>query len=189
MPPKPKEVNVPASSPVAGMKATKLEYQAVEDDQEKALRLHKDRLSFYVKELCRAVAASRALSCPDPRRIICAHCVGLRGGDAGPEVGDVPSQAMAHMGPCVCNIPRVDQLAGCIRHLHGRLVGTSHTVRGFTCYCCSGDRRLRRQCSILYGLPEAGSGNRWHLLKQKMPDVPQQWYTPEVEVKVLLASH
>ena len=44
MPPKPKEVNVPASSPVAGMKATTLEYQAVEDDQEKGLRLHKDRL-------------------------------------------------------------------------------------------------------------------------------------------------
>jgi hypothetical protein len=51
MPPKPKEVNVPASSPVAGMKATKLEYQAVEDDQEKALRLHKDRVTFYVKEV------------------------------------------------------------------------------------------------------------------------------------------
>ena len=42
MPTKPKEANVPASPLVAGMKATKLEYQAVEDDQEKALRLHKE---------------------------------------------------------------------------------------------------------------------------------------------------
>jgi hypothetical protein len=51
MAPKPKEVNVPASPVVAGMKATKLEYQALEDDQEKALRLHKERWTFYVKEL------------------------------------------------------------------------------------------------------------------------------------------
>ncbi len=48
---KPKEVSVLASSPVAGMKATKLEYQAVEDEQEKALRLHKERINFYLKEV------------------------------------------------------------------------------------------------------------------------------------------
>jgi hypothetical protein len=51
MAPKPKEVNVPASPVVAGMKATKLEYQAIEDEQEKALRLHKERWTLYVKEL------------------------------------------------------------------------------------------------------------------------------------------
>jgi hypothetical protein len=54
MPPRPKQVNVPASSfpmAVTGMKPTKLEYQALEDEQEKTLRLHKDRWTFYVKEL------------------------------------------------------------------------------------------------------------------------------------------
>lgn len=48
---KPRQASVPASSPVAGMKATKLEYQAVEDDQEKALRVHKERITFYLKEV------------------------------------------------------------------------------------------------------------------------------------------
>lgn len=54
---RPKEVNVPASLPVTGMKATKIEYQAEEDEQEKALRLHKDRFSFYAKDLSVSILA------------------------------------------------------------------------------------------------------------------------------------
>lgn len=34
-----------------GMKATKVEYAAVEDDDEKKLRLHKEKWGFYLKEL------------------------------------------------------------------------------------------------------------------------------------------
>ena len=49
MPAKSMDVEVPAALP--GMKPTKLEYQAVEDEPEKSLRLHKDRLTFYSKEL------------------------------------------------------------------------------------------------------------------------------------------
>jgi hypothetical protein len=51
MPAKPKDVDVSASLPVPGMKPTRLEYQAIEDEQEKALRLHKERYAFYAKEL------------------------------------------------------------------------------------------------------------------------------------------
>ena len=49
MPAKSKDVDVPATLP--GMKPTRLEYQAIEDEQEKSLRLHKDRLTFCSKEL------------------------------------------------------------------------------------------------------------------------------------------
>jgi hypothetical protein len=53
MPSKTKDVDV-VSVPVAvstGMKAKKVELEAPEDEQEKALRLHKERYSFYAKEL------------------------------------------------------------------------------------------------------------------------------------------
>jgi hypothetical protein len=69
MPTNPKEVNVPASLRVTGMKATKLEYQAIEDEEEKALRLRKDSLSFYFKELSVWILA--------PLFIVIAWCVCL----------------------------------------------------------------------------------------------------------------
>jgi hypothetical protein len=51
MAPKPKEISIPDAPTVAGMKAKKVEYEAIEDEQEKELRLHKERWTFYVKEL------------------------------------------------------------------------------------------------------------------------------------------
>ncbi|SRR5579883_1186891 len=53
MPSKTKDIDLPHSAPlvVPGMKAKKLEYEAIEDEQEKSLRLHKERYSFYAKEL------------------------------------------------------------------------------------------------------------------------------------------
>jgi hypothetical protein len=52
MPPKsPKDVDVPASLSVPGMKATKLELQAIEDEDEKKLRLRKDWVGFCIKDV------------------------------------------------------------------------------------------------------------------------------------------
>jgi hypothetical protein len=52
MPPKsPKDVNVTASLPIPGMKAKRVEYEAEEDKEEKAQRLHKELVGFYAKDL------------------------------------------------------------------------------------------------------------------------------------------
>lgn len=52
MPPaKPKQLNVLGTQLAAGMKVKKAELEAHEDEQEKGLRLHKERLTFYFKEL------------------------------------------------------------------------------------------------------------------------------------------
>jgi hypothetical protein len=48
---KQKEADVHAALPLVGMKLTKAELTAEEDAQDKALRRHKDRLGFYVKDV------------------------------------------------------------------------------------------------------------------------------------------
>lgn len=51
MPTKPREVNVLAAPIAAGMKTKKVELEAVEDEQERVQRLHKELWSFYIKDL------------------------------------------------------------------------------------------------------------------------------------------
>ena len=48
MPSKPKDESLPVWS---NMETAKLEFRAVEDEQEKAQRLHKERWTFYVKDI------------------------------------------------------------------------------------------------------------------------------------------
>ena len=48
----PREADVPNAVPsLEGLQAEKVELKRPEDEQEKSLRLHKERLSFYVKEI------------------------------------------------------------------------------------------------------------------------------------------
>jgi hypothetical protein len=48
----PKKADVGEAIPGLGsLPLEKVEYKRLEDEQEKALRLHKDRLNFYIKEL------------------------------------------------------------------------------------------------------------------------------------------
>ena len=53
MPRKPKDFDVAGTAPfpLQGMQYVKAELRAIEDEQEKALRLHKDGWGFYAKEL------------------------------------------------------------------------------------------------------------------------------------------
>ena len=53
MPRKPRDVDVPSAAPFAprGMQYVSAELRPIEDKQEKALRLHKERVTFYVKEI------------------------------------------------------------------------------------------------------------------------------------------
>jgi hypothetical protein len=51
MPRKPKDIEVPPSLHVPGMRAVNLELKPVEDEQEKELRLHKERYNFWIKEV------------------------------------------------------------------------------------------------------------------------------------------
>jgi hypothetical protein len=51
MTPKPRKAEIAAPLSVPGMELKALEYKAVEDPQEKAIRLRKEMLNFYVKEL------------------------------------------------------------------------------------------------------------------------------------------
>jgi hypothetical protein len=51
MPPAPKKADVFKTLPMEGLEVEKVEYKRPEDEQEKALRLHKERVSFYIKEV------------------------------------------------------------------------------------------------------------------------------------------
>jgi hypothetical protein len=52
MPSAPKKTDVSKFLPaMEGLEVEKLEYKRPEDEQEKALRLHKERVGFYVKEV------------------------------------------------------------------------------------------------------------------------------------------
>jgi hypothetical protein len=46
MPSAPKKVDVPKSIPLEGMQVSSVEFKPIEDQHEKALRLHKERVSF-----------------------------------------------------------------------------------------------------------------------------------------------
>ncbi len=47
----PRKVNVPSSVTVSGMRLSSVELKPIEDPQEKSLRLKKELLSFYFKEI------------------------------------------------------------------------------------------------------------------------------------------
>jgi len=47
----PRKVNPPASVSVPGMRLASVELKPIEDEQETALRLHKERLTFYFKDI------------------------------------------------------------------------------------------------------------------------------------------
>ncbi len=47
----PRKVDLPTSITVPGMRLGSVELIRIEDEQEKALRLHKERLTFYFKEI------------------------------------------------------------------------------------------------------------------------------------------
>ena len=58
MPRKPKDLDFPTSFSVPGMQLSvpgmqlaNLEFKAVEDEREKALRLHRERYSFWIKDI------------------------------------------------------------------------------------------------------------------------------------------
>jgi len=51
MPSAPKKANVGAVLPIADLEVKNLELKRPEDEQDKSLRLHKEWLSFYVKDL------------------------------------------------------------------------------------------------------------------------------------------
>jgi hypothetical protein len=57
MPSAPKKVDVPKSIPLEGMQVSSVEFKPIEDQHEKALRLHKERVSFYVKEIATLIFA------------------------------------------------------------------------------------------------------------------------------------
>jgi hypothetical protein len=51
MPSQPRKTNVEAPVSVPGMQIRNIEFKPIEDEQEKTLRLHKERVGFYVKEI------------------------------------------------------------------------------------------------------------------------------------------
>jgi hypothetical protein len=51
MPSQPRKTNIPTSLTVNRIELITLEFQPIEDDQDRALRLHKELISFYVKDV------------------------------------------------------------------------------------------------------------------------------------------
>lgn len=51
MPSKPRRAQIPTPFVVPGMEAKTLEFRSIEDEQEKAQRLRKEMLNFYVKDV------------------------------------------------------------------------------------------------------------------------------------------
>jgi hypothetical protein len=51
MPSQPRKTNIDAPVSVSGMKIRSIEFEPIEDEQERVLRLHKERLGFYFKEI------------------------------------------------------------------------------------------------------------------------------------------
>jgi hypothetical protein len=47
----PKKSDISTATPIGGLDVKSVELKSPEDEQEKALRLHKERLNFYVKEM------------------------------------------------------------------------------------------------------------------------------------------
>jgi hypothetical protein len=48
---KSKDIEIPPSLSVPGMQVAGVEFKPREDEQEKALRLHKERITFYFKDI------------------------------------------------------------------------------------------------------------------------------------------
>jgi hypothetical protein len=51
MPSNPRKADLPTSYSIPGMRVGNIQFERVEDEQEKVQRLHKERLGFYVKEI------------------------------------------------------------------------------------------------------------------------------------------
>ncbi len=70
MPSTSKKADVSKSLPVGDLEVKSIEFKLPEDEQEKALRLHKERISFYIKDVviwifgvvCLVVTGSYCLS-------------------------------------------------------------------------------------------------------------------------------